>query len=167
MTLRNDAILPRVSHSSGARYRRYALAIVLAGSLAAAGPIALAQEGAKRSQPAPASPAAVTLTRTVDSGSESVVSRSTFWNSECNAQGVTVTIKQPPANGIASVREGLNPVVENPRFGTAGPCVGKQVMGKQIVYRSKDGFHGSDVVVYESVSDRGQRSLVTVTIEVR
>jgi hypothetical protein len=65
------------------------------------------------------------------------------------------------------IKGGLNTVPENPRFGTAGPCVGKQIMGKQIVYQSKAGFRGTDVVVYESASDKGERSLMTVTIEVR
>ena len=167
MKLRNNTILPRTLHSSGARCERYALLTVLAGSLAAGGSIASAQEGAKRAQAAPAAPTGQTLTRTVDSGSESVVARSTFWNSECNPRPVTVTIKQQPANGNASVREGLNTVPENPRFGTAGSCVGKQIMGKQIVYRSKADFRGTDVVVYESASDKGERSLITVTIEVR
>ena len=167
MKLRNKTILPRTLHSGSARCERYALLMVLAGSLAAGGSIASAQEGAKRAQAAPAAPTGQTLTRTVDSGSESVIARSTFWNSECNSRSVTVTIRQQPANGTASVREGLNTVPENPRFGTAGSCAGKQIMGKQIVYRSKANFRGTDVVVYESVSDRGERSSTTVTIEVR
>ena len=45
--------------------------------------------------------------------------------------------------------------------------VGKQVMGKQIVYQSKPDFHGSDVVVYESLSDKGEKTSTTVSIEVR
>ena len=49
-----------------------------------------------------------TVRRTVDSGLELVLSRPTFWNSACNARGVTVTVTQPPANGTVSVTEGLN-----------------------------------------------------------
>ena len=108
-----------------------------------------------------------TLARTVDSGSESVISRSSFWSAQCNARPFTLTIKQQPAHGTISIREGLNPVAENPRFGTAGSCAGKQVMGKQILYRSTPGFQGQDAIVYEIVSDKGQRGATTVTIEVR
>jgi len=145
--------------------QQLAFQAVLAGSfLALAGSNVVAQEGARYAE---ASPADVVLARTADSGSESVVARSTYWNSQCEPRGVTVTIKQPPASGTASVKEGLNPVVANPRFGTAGKCVGKQVMGKQILYRSNPGFRGSDQIVYESVTDQGQRTSVTVKIEVR
>jgi hypothetical protein len=143
------------------------LPLLLAGSLASAGLIVSAPEGGTYAQAAPASPIERKVTRTVDSGSESVIARSTFWNGDCSARAVTITIKQPPANGNVSVRDGLNPVVENPQFGTAGRCVGKEVMGKQIVYRSKPDFHGSDVVVYESLSDKGEKTSTTVSIEVR
>jgi hypothetical protein len=78
-----------------------------------------------------------------------------------------VTIKQPPAHGTASVKEGLNTVRENPRFGTAGKCVGKQVMGKQIVYRSKPSFHGDDAVTYEVRSDKGEQASTIVNVKVR
>ena len=108
-----------------------------------------------------------TVARTVDSGMELVLSRPSFWDSACNARGVTVTIPQPPANGTVSVTEGLNTAAINPRFGTAGRCGGKQIMGKQIIYRSKPGFHGTDVVAYEYVSDWGERFTVTVIITVR
>jgi len=103
----------------------------------------------------------------VDSGTESVVGRSTFWNGECQPRSVTVTITKKPENGDASIRDGLNLVVANPRFGTAAKCVGKEVMGKQIVYRSKAGFRGVDVLNYESVSDKGEKTAVTVTITVK
>ena len=120
------------------------------------------QNGAQYARAAPlsyaqaalASPTVRRIARTVDSGAESVIARTTFWNNECNARPVTVTIKQPPANGTASIKEGLNPVVENPRFVTGGACVARQIMGKQIIYRSNPGFHGGDVVVYEVVSDK-------------
>jgi hypothetical protein len=62
---------------------------------------------------------------------------------------------------------GLNPANVNPKFGTAGRCGGMQIMGKQIVYRSRPGFRGNDVVVYEFISDRGERSRATVIITVR
>jgi hypothetical protein len=114
---------------------------------------------------APTSPG--TVRRTVDSGMELVLSRPTFWNSACNARSVTVTVTQPPANGTVSVTEGLNTAPGNPKFGTAGRCGGMQIMGKQVVYRSRPGFHGSDVVVYEYVSDWGERAAATVIVTVR
>jgi hypothetical protein len=114
---------------------------------------------------APTSPG--TVRRTVDSGLELVLSRPTFWNSACNARGVTVTVTEPPANGTVSVTEGLNTAPGNPKFGTAGRCGGMQIVGKQVVYRSRLGFHGSDVVVYEYISDWGERATATVIITVR
>src|SRR5271155_2829618 len=107
------------------------------------------------------------VARTVDSGADLVLSRPTFWNSACDARGVTVTVTQPPANGTVSVTEGLNTANPHPRFGTAGGCGGMQIMGKQVVYRSNPGFHGSDVVVYEYISDWGERAAATVIITVR
>jgi len=137
----------------GTGHKRLALQMLFAGWFALASSIVLAQD--------------VTRSAEAVSGAESVVGRSTFWNSACEARPVTVTIKQQPANGTASVKNGLNPVAANPRFGTASSCVGKQVMGKQVVYRSKPGFHGGDQLVYESVSDKGERTLVSVKIEVK
>jgi hypothetical protein len=78
-----------------------------------------------------------------------------------------VTITRAPTNGEAWVNVGPNTVSANPSSGTAGRCAGKQVIGKQIMYQSKPGFHGSDVVSLEILSDRGQKSSTTVTIEVR
>jgi len=138
-----------------------ALALLLGG---ATGPL-LVTEAASATEPAPAS--AGTVRRTVDSGSELVLSRPTFWNSACDARGVTVTVTQPPANGTVSVTEGLNTAPGNPKFGTAGRCGGMQIMGKQVVYRSRPDFHGSDVVVYEYVSDWGERAAANVIITVR
>jgi hypothetical protein len=105
--------------------------------------------------------------RTVDSGADLVLSRPTFWDGACNARGVTVTVTQPPANGTVSVTEGLNTANANPKFGTPGRCGGMQIMGKQVVYRSRPGFHGTDVVVYEYISDWGERAVATVIIAVR
>ena len=108
-----------------------------------------------------------TVARTVDFGADLVLSRLTFWNSACNARGFTVTVTQPPANGTVSVTEGLNTANANPKFGTAGRCGGMQIVGKQILYRSTPGFRGTDVVIYEYISDRGERSRTTVNIAVR
>jgi len=107
-----------------------------------------------------------TVARTVDSGADAVLSRLTFWNSACIARNVTVTVTRPPANGTVSITEGLNTANANPKFGTAGRCGGMQIIGKQVVYRSRPGFHGTDVVVYEYFSDRGERSRATVIIAV-
>jgi hypothetical protein len=108
-----------------------------------------------------------TVNRTVDSGMDLMLSRPTFWNSACNARGVTVTVTQPPANGTVSVTEGSNIANPKPKFGTPGRCGGMQIMGKQVVYRSRPGFHGTDVMAYQYVSGWGQRSGATVIITVR
>ena len=107
------------------------------------------------------------VARTVDSGADLVLSRPTFWDSACNARGVTVTVTHPPAYGTVSVTEGLNTANVNTKFGTPGTCGGMQIMGKQVVYRSRLGFHGTDIVVYEYISDRGERAVATVIIAVR
>jgi hypothetical protein len=114
---------------------------------------------------APTSPGMVE--RTVDSGLDFVLGRPTFWNGACNARGVTVTVTQPPAGGTVSIMEGLNTAPGNPTFGTAGRCAGMQIMGKRVVYRSRPGFHGSDVLAYEYISDLGERATTTVIITVR
>ncbi len=141
-------------------------AIIVAALLLgdATGPLFVA-DAAFAKELAPNSPG--TVRRTVDSGLELVLSRPTFWNGACAARGVTVTVTQPPAHGTVSVTEGLNTANPNPKFGTAGRCGGMQIMGKQVVYRSRPGFHGSDVVVYHYISDRGERSGATVLITVR
>jgi hypothetical protein len=139
------------------KFRNNALPMLLAAALVSAGSIACAQEGA----------APRMMTSSVDSDAESVIARSTFWTGECTARHGTVTIKQSPAHGTVSVNEGLNTVRENPRFGAAGKCVGKQIMGKQIVYRSKPGFHGDDTVTYEILSDKGERASTIVNVKVR
>jgi hypothetical protein len=108
-----------------------------------------------------------TVLRTVDSGVDVVLSRLTFWNNACKARDVTVTVTRPPANGTISITEGLNTANVNPKFGTAGHCGGIQIMGKQIAYRSRPGFRGNDALVYEFISDRGERSRATVIITVR
>jgi hypothetical protein len=105
--------------------------------------------------------------RTVDSDADLVLSRPTFWDRACNGRSLTVTVTEAPANGTVSVTEGLNTANANPKFGTPGPCAGVQIMGKQIVYRSRAGFHGTDVVAYEYISDRGERGGATVVIAVR
>jgi hypothetical protein len=105
--------------------------------------------------------------RTVDSGADLVLSRPTFWNSACQARGVTVTVTHPPANGTVLVTEGLNIANPRPRFGTPGRCGGTLIMGKRVIYRSTPGFHGSDYVVYHYVSDWGERAEAHVNITVR
>ena len=139
--------------------------IVTALLLAGAAGLSLAVDAAFADERAPVRSG--TVRRTVDSGSEVVLSRPTFWNGACNARGVTVTVTQSPANGTVSVTEGLNTAPETPKFGTAGGCGGMQIMGKQVVYRSRPDFHGSDVVVYEYISDWGERAAATVFITVR
>ena len=141
-------------------------AIVVAALLLAGATVSLlVADAAFAKELAPTSPG--TVRRTVDSGLELVLSRPTFWNSACNARGVTVTVTQPPANGTVSVTDGLNTAAGNPKFGTAGRCGSMQITGKQVVYRSRPGFHGADVLVYEYISDRGERATATVIITVR
>ena len=125
----------------------------------------LVAEAAFAEELAPTSPG--TVRRTVDSGADLSFSRPAFWNSACAARGVTVTVTQPPAHGTVTVTEALNTANPHPKFGRAGRCGGMQIMGKQVVYRSTPGFHGSDVVVYHYISDWGERAGATVLITVR
>ena len=107
------------------------------------------------------------ISRSVDSGAEAIVSRSTFWTGECQPRGFKLTITKQPSHGKVSVKEGKNTVMANPRFGTAGKCVGKEIMGKQVMNRSDPGFHGEDVVNYEIESDKGEKGETIVTITVK
>ena len=162
MKLRTKAVRVRAIGAG-----QFSFSILFAGSLALAGLIVCPQETVNYAQAEPASPIERTLTRTVAPGSEIVLSRPTFWNGACEARAFTVTILQQPYEGTILVRDGLNPVVENPQFGRAGRCVGKEIMGKQIVYQSKADFSGNDIVVYEILSDKGEKSKTTVNIEVQ
>lgn len=115
----------------------------------------------------PASAAERQLKRSVASGTEAVIARATFWTSKCEPRPFTLTITQQPSNGTANVTEGKNEVRPNPMFGTAATCVGQKVMGRQIAYQSKPGFHGADTVVYEVVSDKGEHAVTRIAIEVK
>jgi hypothetical protein len=115
--------------------------------------------------PAPGSERTVT----VESDAESMIARPTFWDGECRPRPFKAIITRAPTNGTAWVKVGPNTVsAAGVRSGTAGRCVGREVIGKQIMYRSNAGFHGSDVVSYEIVgSNRRETYSTTVTIEVR
>jgi hypothetical protein len=121
-------------------------------------------------EPAATSPG--TIERIVNSGEELVVSQYMFWNGSCNASKLTVNVTQPPAGGTVSVTEELFTIPAKAEVGVAavkgvGSCVGRQIMGKQILYQSRPGFHGRDVLAYEYISDLGLRVPGTVIITVR
>jgi hypothetical protein len=127
------------------------VALLLAGSGARAG----AQE--------------LKLTRDVTSGAEARIAVDKVWgNRDCQAQPISITVTRPPQNGEISVRDTTTTIPDSTRKGSTGPCAGKPVNGKQILYRSKPGFRGVDTVTYRMESASGKtKTTNTITINVR
>jgi len=109
------------------------------------------------------------LTRSAQSGVDTLISYSRNWDRNCNPQPLTVTITRPPLNGIASFVQGTSIIPEStPRSGSTGPCAGKSIIGYQLMYRSSSGFHGIDTVSYEAMTGDGRKTgPTTITINVQ
>jgi len=104
------------------------------------------------------------LSRTVKSGADSRIAYSGRWDRNCNGLPATVTITRQPANGTVSVSDADEVLpASTPGSGNTGRCGGKTIKSKQIMYRSKPGFRGSDTVGYDS---DGNGTLIHTTIAV-
>jgi hypothetical protein len=100
---------------------------------------------------APAAEKSMNLARTAKSGVESRLAYSSRWDRNCNGQPVTITITAKPANGTVSVLDGDEVLpAATPGSGDTGPCAGKTIKAKKIMYRSNAGFRGNDTVSYDS-----------------
>jgi hypothetical protein len=87
----------------------------------------------------------LTVTRTVESGVESLIAHERSWGRNCKAQQSTVTIKSKPMKGTVSVVQGTSAIpASTPRFGSTGVCAGKTITGNQVMYKSNPGIHGVD-----------------------
>ena len=106
------------------------------------------------------------LSRNAKSGEDSRLAYSNRWDRNCNSLPVTITITRQPANGTVSVSDADEVLpASTPGSGNTGRCDGKTIKSKQIVYRSKPGFRGSDTVGY--VSEGGGvviRTTIAVTV---
>jgi hypothetical protein len=107
------------------------------------------------------------LTRSAKSGVESGIAYSRSWDRNCNALPNTVTITKQPMNGEVSVVQGVSTIpASTPASGESGNCAGKSVTGNQIMYKSKAGFQGTDLVAYDAVG--GGKTIATmITIDVK
>jgi hypothetical protein len=104
------------------------------------------------------------LTRQAKSGIDSALATSGRWDRDCNALTSSVTITGKPSNGTAWVVEAKYPVpARTPASGDTGKCAGKIVTGNKIMYRSNPGFHGTDLVTYDS---HGGATVIHTTITI-
>jgi hypothetical protein len=104
------------------------------------------------------------LSRNAKSGEDSRLAYSGRWDRNCNSLPVTVTITRQPANGTVSVSDADEVLpTSTPGSGKTRRCDGKTIKSKQIMYRSKPGFRGSDTVGYDS---DGNGTLIHTTIAV-
>jgi hypothetical protein len=117
----------------------------------------------------PTSAQSLNLTRSAESGIDSLISQERAWDRNCNALPVNVNITKNPVNGTVSVVPGVTSTIPSstPAGGNTGACAGKTVTGNEIRYKSKAGFHGTDSVSYNVVNgDRPPQARV-ITINVK
>src|ERR1700722_18895621 len=108
----------------------------------------------------PAAAKDIKLTRTVKSGVETRLAFSGRWdNQTCKALPATVTISRQPSNGKAFIVPGVQTLPPSTPGSGPNSCAGAKVDSNQIMYRSNDGFHGTDVVGYHN--DAGIDATVT------
>ena len=100
--------------------------------------------------PEPTPAQVLNLTRSVDSGIDSVIANERAWDSNCAALPVAVNITKNPANGTVSVAQGVTTNIpeSTPAGGSTNACAGKTVTGSQIKYKSNAGFGGTDSISY-------------------
>ena len=113
---------------------------------------------------APAFAKEIKLNRTVKSGVETRLAFSGHWDTKtCKALPATVTISRQPSNGKAFITPGVQTLPQSTPGSGPTNCAGAKVDSNQIMYRSNDGFHGTDVVGYHN--DAGIDATVTITVE--
>ena len=113
---------------------------------------------------APASAKDIKLNRTVKSGVETRIAFSGAWDGHCEARPTTVTISRQPSNGKAFITPGVQTLPPSTPGSGATSCAGAKIDSNQIMYRSNDGFHGTDVVGYHN-GDVGIDATVTIKVE--
>jgi uncharacterized caspase-like protein len=117
---------------------------------------------------APTSPGTLKVSRTVESGIESLLAYERAWDRNCSPLQTTVTLTSKPANGNIWVAIGTSVIPEStPRGGSTGVCAGKTITGNQVMYKSNPGFHGVETVTYDVVNPNGSRGSMVMTINVK
>jgi hypothetical protein len=106
----------------------------------------------------------IQLTRSAVSGVDSGIAFAGRWDGNCQALPSSVMIVRPPANGaIAVIRADEVIQASTPVSGDTGICAGKTVPANEIMYRSRTGFHGTDMVAYFSL---GGSIVVNTTVTI-
>jgi hypothetical protein len=109
----------------------------------------------------------IKLTRSADSGIESLLVDERSWDAKCKPLTTSITITSPPTNGKVTIVPGVSTVAaKSLQPASVRRCAGKSVPGNQIRYRSNPGFHGTDSLGYTVRYGNGQRGSTAVTIDV-
>jgi hypothetical protein len=104
------------------------------------------------------------LNRTAKSDVESRLAYSNRWDRNCNSLPVTITFVQKPMYGtVAAVDADEVLPAATPGSGKTGPCAGKTIKSKAIIYRSNANYRGNDIVRYDS---DGNGTLIHTTIAI-
>jgi hypothetical protein len=118
---------------------------------------------------ASASAQELTLTRSAESGVDTRIAHERAWDQSCVALAVTVSITKNPVNGTVAVVPGVTSTLpaNTPAAGSTGTCAGKTITGITIRYKSKSGFHGTDSVSYNVVSNGRPAQARVIVINVK
>lgn len=117
------------------------------------------------------SPSEQTRTVAVEPGTATKVGSASQWNSSCQMLRIpTLTIVEPPKNGLTEVKQAMN-AISGSTIGS-NPCAGREVEGAGLFYTSAPGFHGTDRLRYTaylpgSAGLPGNTLAYTVNITVR
>jgi hypothetical protein len=110
----------------------------------------------------------LTLTRDAQSGVDSRIAYERAWDHDCKALPTTVTVTQPPKNGVISVVQGTSTIpASTPNAGSTENCAGKTVTGNEVHYKSNAGFHGTDSVSYSVMNNNVPAGTRVITIVVK
>jgi hypothetical protein len=110
----------------------------------------------------------LTLTRDAQTGVETRIAYERAWDHDCKALPTTVTVTQPPKNGVISVVQGTSIIpASTPNAGSTENCAGKTVTGNEVHYKSNAGFQGTDSVTYSVTNNNVPAGTRVITIVVK
>jgi hypothetical protein len=90
------------------------------------------------------------------------------WDHDCKALPTTVTVTQPPKNGVISVVQGISTIpASTPNTGSTENCADKTVAGNKVHYKSNAGFQGTDSVTYSVTNNHVPTGTRVITIVVK
>ena len=103
--------------------------------------------------------------RKIESSKKAVIGIGARWTKTCQSkEAPQVFLDAAPEHGFVCIRTGLVKP-KNLLFGNAEQCLNTPMAGIQIVYRSRAGFAGDDLVGYTLKYPRGERHY-TVSLSV-